>query len=201
MNTLEKIYKVLNKVEDFKNKTIISPDKNLTRQEYKQKYNLESEFNFALTAKTIIEKNIPIHIIGCTGLVKLFAYYAKDNNLDCNIIFTANLKDLQNKAKRINGHQIISVKLENNKEIIFDPQNTSKLQEINLQKYIVNNITHIFTGKIFRDKIETINTLAKIEKIYKDGYKNFIMKQGIEKLKNNKDKIKTSPVINKENSK
>ncbi len=166
-----------------------------------KKYNLEKDFNFALTAKTIIEKNIPFQIIGCTGIVKLFAYYAKENNLNCDIIFTANLNDLQNNKKQINGHQIISVKLEDNSEIIFDPQNAPQLKEIILQNYIHNNITHIFVGKISGHNIETINTLSKIQKIYKDGYKDFIIEQGIDKLKNYKNNTKKLPLSNKENSK
>ncbi len=199
MNTIEKINKVLNIIKDFKDTA--SVDKNLTRQEYKQKYKLEPEFNFALTAEKIIEKNIPFKIIGCTGLAKLFVYYANKNNLDCDVIFTANLNDLQNNAKRINGHQLISVQLDNNQEIIFDPQDAPNLKEINIQNYTHNNTPHILTGKISGHNIETINTLGKIEKIYKDGYKDFIMKQGTDKLKNIKNSTKISPIINTENSK
>ena len=163
MNTIEKINKVLNIIKDFKDTA--SVDKNLTRQEYKQKYKLEPEFNFALTAETIIEKNIPFKIIGCTGLAKLFIYYANKNNLDCDVIFTANLNDLQNNANRINGHQLISVQLDNNQE------NDPNLKEINIQNYTHNNTPHIPTEKISGYNIEKLTPLEKLKKSIKTDIK------------------------------
>ena len=74
MNINQKIHYVLDKIKQFKMDTKNSPDENLDRQEYRQKYNIEKNFNFTLTANDIIDGKIPVKVIGCTGLAKLFSF-------------------------------------------------------------------------------------------------------------------------------
>ncbi len=171
MEKLQKIHYVLDRIKQFKVDTKNSPEGNLDRQEYRQKYNLERNFNFALTANDIIDGKIPVKVIGCTGLVKLFAYYANEIGLDCEVVFTANENDLKNKSSQINGHQLISVKLENGKEVVFDPQEP-ELKEINLANFSHAGTPHIFVAKQLGKDIEKVNSYETLEKIYLDGYKN-----------------------------
>ena len=181
MEKLQKIHYVLDKIKQFKVDTKNSPDGNLDRQEYRQKYNLERNFNFTLTAKDIIDGKVPVKVIGCTGLAKLFAYYANEIDLDCEVVFTANENDLKNKSSQINGHQLISVKLENGKEVVFDPQEP-ELKEINLANFSHAGIPHIFVAKQLGKDIEQVNSYEALEKIYLDGYKNLTMQEGTDKL-------------------
>ena len=178
MNVVQKINETLLKIKKFKDSVKKLPDGNLNRLEYKNKYHLEDGFNFILTAKDIIKNKIPFQVIGCTGLAKLFVYYSQEIGLGCDIIFMANKDDLENKRKIINGHQLISVKLENTDEIIFDPQN-SYLKKIELNNYIHNNALHIFTGRLSGKYIEQVNSYKILEDIYTNSD---TMNQGIENL-------------------
>lgn len=189
MNTIQKVNEVLLKIKKFKDIVKKLPDGNLNRLEYKNKYHLEDGFNFTLTAKDIIKNKIPLQVIGCTGLAKLFVYYSQEIGLDCDIIFTANKKDLENKRKIINGHQLISVKLKNTDEIIFDPQN-SCLKKIELNNYMHNNALHIFTGRLSGKYIELVNSYKILEDIYINSN---TMNQGIENL----NKINIPVISNK----
>ncbi len=167
MNTLEQINIVLKKIQDLKKKINVTSDSNITREEYKNKHNLPKDFNFSLSAEDIIKDEIPYKVIGCTGLAKLFVYYAKQIGLECSIVFTAKVEDLMNK-KRIDGHQLISVKFENKEEIIFDPQESS-LKPIlfdNNGMYIHNNTPHIITAKQDGEKINLIKSYDDLEQIY-----------------------------------
>ena len=171
MEILQKIHYVLDKIKQFKVDTENSPNANLDRLEYRQKYNLEKNFNFVLTANDIIDGKVPVKVIGCTGLAKLFSYYANEIGLDCEVVFTANEKDLKNKSPQINGYQLISIKLENGKEVVFDPQNP-ELKEINLANFSHAGTPHIFVAKQSGKDIEKVNSYEALEKIYLDGYKN-----------------------------
>ena len=101
----------------------------------------------------LLRKKIPLNVLGCTGVTKLFVHYANEVNLECEVVFTANKNDLKNKNSRINDHQLISVKLEDSKEIIFDPREV-ELKQINLDNYSHANTPHIFTEKIPGKDIE-----------------------------------------------
>ena len=170
-----------------------SPNGNLNRQEYRQKYNLEKNFNFKLTAKDIIDNKVPVQVIGCTGLAKLFSYYANEVKLDCEVVFTANENDLKNNSSQINGHQLISVKLENGKDVVFDPQE-SELKEIDLTNFYHADIHHIFVAKQSgKDIEEKVNSYEALEKIYLDGYKDISMQEGIGKLQNHDNPKVTVP--------
>lgn len=171
MEILQKIHYVLDKIKQFKEKTKNSSDINLDRQEYKQKYNLERNFNFTLTAKEIINGKVPVKVIGCTGLAKLFSYYANEIGLNCEVVFTANKNDLKNNNSQINGHQLISVKLENGKDVVFDPQEP-ELKEIDITNFSHAGTPHIFVAKQSGKDIEKVNSYEALEKIYLDGYKN-----------------------------
>lgn len=171
METLKKIQYILDKIKQFKEETKNSPDGNLDRQEYRQKYNLERNFNFTLTAKEIINGKVPVKVIGCTGLAKLFSYYANEIGLNCEVVFTANENDLKNNSSQINGHQLISVKLENGKDVVFDPQEP-ELKEIDITNFSHADTSHIFVAKQSGKDIEKVNSYEALEKIYLDGYKN-----------------------------
>ena len=110
-----------------------------------------------------------------------FVHYANEVDLKCEVVFTANANDLRDKNSRINGHQLISVKLEDGKEFIFDPRE-SELKQINLDSFFHANIPHIFTGKIAGKDIEHVNSVEKIEEIYLTGYKNQLMQKGTKNL-------------------
>ncbi len=181
MERLQKIHFVLDKIKQFKAEIKNSSDVNLDRQEYRQKYNLERNFNFTLTAKEIINGKVPVKVIGCTGLVKLFSYYANEIGLNCEVVFTANENDLKNNSSQINGHQLISVKLKNGKDVVFDPQEP-ELKEIDITNFSHAGIPHIFVAKQSGKDIEKVNSYEALKKIYLDGYKNLTMQEGIDKL-------------------
>ena len=172
MNTIQKINQVLDKIQQYKT----TVDKNITKVDNR----------FALTSNEIIKKKIPLNVLGCTGTAKLFVHYANEVDLKCEVVFTANKNDLKKRLKdtisRINGHQLISVKLEDGKEFIFDPRE-SELKQINLDSFFHANIPHIFTGKIAGKDIEHVNSVEKIEEIYLNGYNNKFI-NGEKKLQN-----------------
>ncbi len=175
MNTIQKINQILDKIQQYKT----TVDKNITKVDNR----------FALTANEIIENKIPLNMLGCTGLAKLFSYYANEIDLDCEVVFTANENDLKNNSSQINGHQLISVKLENGKDVVFDPREP-ELKEIDLTNFSHAGTPHIFVAKQSGKDIEQVNSVEKIEKIYLDGYKSLTMLKGIDKLKNhNNQKI------------
>ena len=62
--------------------------------------------------------------MGCTGVAKLFAKYAKEEGLDCFAVYTANIEKLENKKKGmediVDGHQIIAVQFSDGVRM-FDP--------------------------------------------------------------------------------
>ncbi|MGN0919418.1 MAG: hypothetical protein ACI4OR_01475 [Alphaproteobacteria bacterium] len=97
-------------------------------QQYKEKTGKNLiDLSFALTAEEILEQKIPKAVIGCTGTAKLFCHFAKQMGLDCSVVVTSAVKDLEknknlppDKRDVINGHQIIGVQFKNG-FYVFDP--------------------------------------------------------------------------------
>ena len=112
------------------------PPRPITRREYIRLHpEIENtlDYSFSLSADDIIAQKIPMRVMGCTGIAKLFAKYAQDEDtkLDCFVVYTANIKDLERKKNGqgdiINGHQIIAVQFSDGVRL-FDPGMTNGLQ-------------------------------------------------------------------------
>ena len=111
----------------------------ISRQEYidshpeiKSNPNMDPlDFSFSLSADDIISKKIPMQVMGCTGVAKLFGKYADEEKLDCFAVFSAKIKDLENKKKDkdaiVSGHQIIAVQFSDGVRM-FDPACKDGLQ-------------------------------------------------------------------------
>ena len=172
MDVVQRIQQILDKIQQYES----TVDKSI----------IKVNTRFSLTAKEIIKKKIPLNVLGCTGVAKLFVYYANEVGLDCDVVFTANKNDLKKRLKdkisRINGHQLISV-IDDGKKLIFDPRKL-KLERINLDNFVHAGTVHIFTGIVTGKDIEKIDSVEKIEEIYLKGYKNKFIKNGVKKLQN-----------------
>lgn len=103
--------------------------KPITRDEYITRHPeiLDAlDFSFSLSADDIIEQKIPMQVMGCTGIAKLFAKYAQEESLDCLAVYTAKIDQLKDKQKNmksekpVSGHQIIAVQFSDGVRM-FDP--------------------------------------------------------------------------------
>ena len=93
------------------------------RREYMRANGIRGDVNwaFSLTATDIIRDRIPIKVMGCSGIAKLFCHLAALRGLDCQVVAMARLADWtreegaargidpDNDKVIINGHQIVAV--------------------------------------------------------------------------------------------
>ena len=82
------------------------------------------DFSFSLSADDIIAQKIPMQVMGCTGVAKLFSKYAEEEKLNCFAVYSAKIEDLEKKKKGekdvVSGHQIIAVQFSDGVRL-FDP--------------------------------------------------------------------------------
>lgn len=106
------------------------------------------DFSFSLSADDIIAQKIPMQVMGCTGVAKLFSKYAQEENLDCFTVFTANIKKLEerktSKQTIVDGHQIIAVQFSDGVRM-FDPACKDGLQfyKDNEKEILVPSMRHL----------------------------------------------------------
>ena len=130
------------------------PSKPMERDEYTKAHKIKDDLNFyfSLSAEDIIAQKIPMRPMGCTGVAKLFAKYAKEEGLDCFAVYTANIEKLENKKKGVedivNGHQIIAVQFSDGVRM-FDPALEDGLQfyKDNKGQEIVVEVPRMLLGK------------------------------------------------------
>ena len=109
-------------------------------------------FSFSLSVDDIIAQKIPKKVMGCTGIAKLFAKYAEEEQLDCFAVYTARIQDLEDKrnGKRdiVNGHQIIAVQFSDGVRM-FDPglQNGLQFYRDSNEQEIVVDVPRMLLGK------------------------------------------------------
>ena len=73
--------------------------------------------HFGLSVKQIIQDKIPVQVIGCTGVAKLFCELAAKQGIKAFVVCTAKYDDWQatknsGQKKMINGHQINAVEID-----------------------------------------------------------------------------------------
>ena len=130
IGTLEKI----SDNYDFQWKRDENSAEPMTRQEYLESHpEIQDPFNFSfsLSAEDIIEQKIPMRVMGCTGVAKLFAKFAEEEGLDCCAVYAAKINDLEKQQEGsddiVNGHQIIAVQFSDGVRM-FDPGCINGLQ-------------------------------------------------------------------------
>ena len=119
---------------DFRWKQQKNSSKPVSRREYINSHpeiKDALDFSFSLSADDIITQKIPMQVMGCTGVAKLFSKYAQEEKLDCFAVFTANIEKLKerqtNKQTIVDGHQIIAVRFSDGVRL-FDPASKDGLQ-------------------------------------------------------------------------
>ena len=148
------------------------------RSEYMQQHNVSGiDWHFSLSADDIINQKIPRAVAGCTGIAKVFCKYATDAGLDCVVLTTARIENLDGaaqdikegkKERIINGHQIIAVYDKNGKLRAFDP-GQKELKYIKSEIKVGNIINFRFDGTVVPHLITAILTPTEYSKI--DTYK------------------------------
>lgn len=180
-----------------------SKDKNstepMTRKEYTKAHpEIQDSLNFyfSLSAEDIIAQKIPMWPMGCTGIAKLFAKYAKEEGLDCFAVYTANIEKLENKKKGmediVDGHQIIAVQFSDGVRI-FDPGMEYGLRfykDKNEQEILVPSMRHLLGKELVSQNskdpwaqrqagavITSVEPSSKLEHIksYKDVENRYLM--------------------------
>lgn len=148
------------------------------RSEYMRQHNVGGiDWHFSLSADDIINQKIPRAVAGCTGIAKVFCKYATDAGLDCVVLTTARIENLNGalqdikegkKERVISGHQIIAVYDKNGKLHAFDP-GQKELKYIKSEIEVGNIINFRFDGAVVPHLITAILPPAEYSKI--DTYK------------------------------
>ena len=148
------------------------------RSEYMRQHNVSGiDWHFSLSADDIINQKIPRAVAGCTGIAKVFCKYATDAGLDCVVLTTARIENLNGalqdikegkKERVISGHQIIAVYDKNGKLHAFDP-GQKELKYIKSEIEVGNIINFRFDGAVVPHLITAILPPAEYSKI--DTYK------------------------------
>ena len=148
------------------------------RAEYMRQHNVSGiDWHFSLSADDIINQKIPRAVAGCTGIAKVFCKYATDAGLDCVVLTTARIENLNGalqdikegkKERVISGHQIIAVYDKNGKLHAFDP-GQKELKYIKSEIEVGNIINFRFDGAVVPHLITAILPPAEYSKI--DTYK------------------------------
>lgn len=160
------------------------------RSEYMRQHNVSGiDWHFSLSADDIINQKIPRAVAGCTGIAKVFCKYATDAGLDCVVLVTARIENLDGaaqdikegkKERIINGHQIIAVHDKNGKLHAFDP-GRKELGYIKSEIKVGNIINFHFGGEVVPHRITAIltpteyskiNTYQKLRDVYVNGVDN-----------------------------
>lgn len=160
------------------------------RAEYMRQHNVSgTDWHFSLSADDIINQKIPRAVAGCTGIAKVFCKYATDAGLDCVVLATARIENLNSvaqdikegkKERIISGHQIIAVRDKNGKLRAFDP-GQKELKYIKSEIKVGNIINFRFDGVVVPHLISTIlppteynkiNTYKKLRDVYVNGADN-----------------------------
>ena len=169
------------------------------RAEYMRQHNVGGiDWHFYLSADDIINQKIPRAVAGCTGIAKVFCKYATDAGLDCVVLTTARIENMNRamqdakegkKERVISGHQIIAVYDENGKLRAFDPglkelkYIKSDIQVGNIIKFRFGGeiIPHTITAILAPQKFAKVNTYKKLRDLY--VYESDNKKQEFEKGK------------------
>ena len=160
------------------------------RAEYMRQHNVSgTDWHFSLSADDIINQKIPRAVAGCTGIAKVFCKYATDAGLDCVVLATARIENLDGaaqdikegkKERIINGHQIIAVHDAGGRLRAFDP-GQKELKYIKSEIKVGNIINFRFDGVVVPHLISTIlpsteynkiNTYKKLRDVYVNGADN-----------------------------
>ena len=157
------------------------------RAEYMRQHNVSGiDWHFSLSADDIINQKIPRAVAGCTGIAKVFCKYATDAGLDCVVLATARIENLDGaaqdikegkKERIINGHQIIAVYDENGKLRAFDPGRKelryikSEIKAGNIIKFMFNGeiVPHRITAILTPQEFAKVNTYKKLRDLYVCG--------------------------------
>ena len=169
------------------------------RAEYMRQHNVGGiDWHFYLSADDIINQKIPRAVAGCTGIAKVFCKYATDAGLDCVVLTTARIENMNRamqdakegkKERVISGHQIIAVYDENGKLRAFDPglkelkYIKSDIQVGNIIKFRFGGevVPHRITAILAPQKFAKVNTYKKLRDLY--VYESDNKKQEFEKGK------------------
>ena len=154
------------------------------RAEYMRQHNVSGiDWHFSLSADEIINQKIPRMVAGCTGIAKVFCKYATDAGLDCVVLTTARIENMDGaaqdikegkKERIISGHQIIAVRDKNGQLRAFDP-GLKELKYIKSDIQVGNIIKFRFGGEIIPHTITAIltpqefakaNTYKKLRDLY-----------------------------------
>ena len=160
------------------------------RAEYMRQHNVSGiDWHFSLSADEIINQKIPRMVAGCTGIAKVFCKYATDAGLDCVVLTTARIENMDGaaqdikegkKERIISGHQIIAVYDKNGKLRAFDP-GQKELKYIKSEIKVGNIINFRFDGAVVPHLITAIlppaeyskiNTYKKLRDVYVNGVDN-----------------------------
>ena len=144
------------------------------RSEYMRQHNVSGiDWHFSLSADDIINQKIPRMVAGCTGIAKVFCKYATDAGLDCVVLATARIENLDGaaqdikegkKERIINGHQIIAVHDAGGRLRAFDP-GLKELKYIKSDIQVGNIIKFRFGGEIIPHTITAILTPQEFAKV------------------------------------
>lgn len=172
------------------------------RREYMHENNICGgiDWHFSLSADDIIKNKIPAAVVGCTGIAKVFCKFASEMGLDCVVIATARISDMDaaekdrkmgRRERTISGHQIIAVRDKNGTLRAFDPGRKC-LKYIDTPVQIGGIIPFIFGGQEMPHRITAIlspaefaniNTYKKLRDLYvKSNNKSTSFKRGKQKL-------------------
>lgn len=182
----EKIQLILDKMDSlFTNAT--GPN---NRAEYMKQHGVHGlDWHFSLSADDIINRKIPPAVAGCTGIAKVFCKFASEMGLDCVVLATARVADMDAAEKdhkmgcrerTISGHQIIAVRDEHGTFRAFDP-GRKRLKYIDTPVRIGGVIPFVFGGQEIPHRITAvlspaeyanINTYQKLRDLYMNGKKS-----------------------------
>ena len=205
---LDKVDVVLKELDEFAGK-IDSDMKKMSRPEYMEKYTEKNTQHFAFSAQEIYDNKIPFKVIGCTGIAKLFSFFARQKGLPQDVFFivpTVKIDDLIN-GEHLNGHQIAAVKLSDGQYHLFDPGagNTFESAEIKTkgQAVITSAIDAQYSGKLEYmitdfmnpDDFDKVDSYQKLENIYKN--KQVLRWRSFVRGQTNIDKIVYKSIVNK----
>ena len=144
------------------------------RAEYMRQHNVSGiDWHFSLSADDIINQKIPRMVAGCTGIAKVFCKYATDAGLDCVVLTTARIENLDGaaqdikegkKERVISGHQIIAMHDAGGRLRAFDP-GLKELKYIKSDIQVGNIIKFRFGGEIIPHTITAILTPQEFAKV------------------------------------
>ena len=159
------------------------------RAEYMRQHNVGGiDWHFSLSADDIINQKIPRMVAGCTGIAKVFCKNATDAGLDCVVLTTARIENLDGaaqdikegkKERIINGHQIIAVHDAGGRLRAFDPGQKElkyikpEIKVGNIIKFRFDAVVpHLITAILTPTEYNKIDTYKKLRDVYVNGVDN-----------------------------